>query len=193
MRKLILARHAESEANKEEIVCSTPRCSSDLTDEGRLQAGRLAQQLQGEDIALCVTSQLSRSQGTAGIALAGRAVPRLVVADFNDPLAGSFEHSPVAEFNEWLAQNGPAMPPAEGESQQDAMRRYVRAYEMLISRQEEVILAIIHRLPILWLLTAIHGDASHEIDYAAPIYLGVIEVRRAVGMLHDDPIQSISY
>jgi hypothetical protein len=61
-----------------------------------------------------------------------------------------------------------------------------------LSQLEEVILAIIHRLPILWLLTAIQGDAPHEVDFAAPIYVGVSEVQGAVGILREDPIQTIS-
>jgi broad specificity phosphatase PhoE len=71
MQELILSRHAESTANVEGIVCAEPTCSVDLTDEGRHQAKRLAQVLEGEDIALCVTGELSRSLKTADIALAG--------------------------------------------------------------------------------------------------------------------------
>jgi broad specificity phosphatase PhoE len=193
VRKLILSRHAESTANSQGIVCAEPTCSVGLTDEGRHQAERLAQQLEREDISLCVTSELSRSLKTADIAVAGRAIPRLIVADFNDPLAGSFEHSSAAEFNEWLARNGTTVSTPEGESQQDALHRYLNGYELLMSRQEEVILAVIHRLPILWLLTAVQDDPPQDIGYAAPISLHGAEVGKAVAMLRSRPTETMSY
>jgi broad specificity phosphatase PhoE len=112
------------------------------------------------------------------------------VAHFNDPLAGRFEHSPVTELNEWLSNNGPDVPTRGAESQQDAMRRYVMGYETLMSRQEEVILAVIHRLPIVWLLTAIEDADSQEIDFAVPISLEAVEVQKAVAVLRSDPIQA---
>jgi broad specificity phosphatase PhoE len=194
MQELILSRHAESTANVEGIVCAEPTCSVDLTDEGRHQAKRLAQALQRKDIALCVTSELSRSLKTADIALAGRPIPRLILADFNDPLAGTFEHTAAAEFNEWLARNSVSVSPPEGESQQDALLRYLAAFQMLMTRQEDVILAVIHRLPILWLLSAVQDDLSQEIEYAAPIHLEGAEVRKAVARLRSRPTtQTMSY
>jgi broad specificity phosphatase PhoE len=193
LQELILARHAQSTANVEGIICAEPTCSVDLTEEGRHQAKGLAQLLERKDIALCVTSELSRSLKTAEIALAGRPIPRLIVADFNDPLVGRFEHTTAAEFNEWLARKGATVPTPQGESQQDALHRYMRAYEMLLSRQEDVILAVIHRLPILWLLSAIPGDPLQDIDYAAPIYLRAADVRKAIATLRSRPPDTMSY
>jgi hypothetical protein len=64
---------------------------------------------------------------------------------------------------------------------------------MLMSRKEEVILAVIHRLPILWLLSPVQGDSSRDIDYAAPIYLRDAEVRKAVAALPSRPTDTMSY
>jgi broad specificity phosphatase PhoE len=147
----------------------------------------------GEDLALCVTSQLSRSVETADVALGKRALPRMVMQAFNDPVAGDFEHCPVLEFNEWLSHNGPSTQTPGGESQHDAMHRYAAAYDVLLGRQEEVVLAIIHRLPILWLLSSIVDHSIQEVEYATPIHLDAAEVSEALAVLRQDPARVMTY
>jgi hypothetical protein len=62
-----------------------------------------------------------------------------------------------------------------------------------LSRQEEVIVAVIHRLPILWLLTTFQDDPPHDIGYATPISLHSGDVRQAVAMLRPRPIKTMPY
>jgi broad specificity phosphatase PhoE len=130
---------------------------------------------------------------TADLALGGRTIPRLVLAEFNDPAAGCFEHLPVSEFNDWLSRNGPEVRPPGGESQQDAMRRYVTAYDTLMSREEEVILAVVHRLPILRILAAIEDDRAPDVDYATAIHLEATQVSEALAVLRSDPVRAMPY
>lgn len=194
MKNLILARHAESDANKDGIVCADPKTITRLTSDGRHQAKVLRDQLAEVEIGLCITTQLSRSIATADIALEERPVPRLLIADFNDPCVGDFEGKPVHEFNEWLLQEGPGARPAGGESQHDAMRRYVEGYETILGRPEETILAVIHRLPILWLFWAMEGTASvPHIDYATTLRLDESSLSQALAVLRHHPIQPIPY
>ena len=107
MDELILARHGESEFSARERVSGDPSVACPLTKTGEEQARRLGQLLADEEIDLCVVSEFERTQQTADLALAGRDVPRLDLAELNDPRAGRFDGARFSEFREWLQANGP--------------------------------------------------------------------------------------
>jgi broad specificity phosphatase PhoE len=172
VRELLLTRHAESEFNASGRVNADPRIPCALTDRGEGQAAALHELLAGEPIDLCVTSEHQRALQTADIALAGRGIPRLVVSDLNEPLAGALEGGTASAYDERLTREGPSSPNPGGESQLDALRRYVHAYRTLARRDESTILIVAHSLPIGWLRSAaaaINGsDDALGVDFAKP-------------------------
>jgi 2,3-bisphosphoglycerate-dependent phosphoglycerate mutase len=153
---IILARHAEGEASASGVVNGDPSRPVGLTDRGREQARSLRRQLVGERADLCVVTEFPRTQQTADIVLAGYDVPRLVLAELNDPPFGQFEGRPVEEMRAWLERHGPAKP-LGGESRAATMRRYARGLRALISRTEQMILVIAHGLPVTCTVRAARG------------------------------------
>ena len=91
MDEVILARHGESELSVVGTVNGDPAVPCALTAAGREQARRLGELLADTELDLCVTSEFERTRETADLALAGRAVPRLVLPELNDVRFGSFE------------------------------------------------------------------------------------------------------
>ncbi|PZC44786.1 MAG: alpha-ribazole phosphatase/probable phosphoglycerate mutase [Chloroflexi bacterium] len=73
MGRVILVRHAESEANRDHT--SLGRADSPLTDHGRVQVRALAQALAGEPITRVLTSPLSRAADAADAIAAHHTIP----------------------------------------------------------------------------------------------------------------------
>jgi len=171
---LLIVRHAESEPNVAGTINSDPKRPSSLTARGRAQAAELGGRLAAQQIDVCITSQLERSIATADIALAGRLIERRVMRELNDARAGDFEGEPAIEHRRWLAVNGlAARNPGGGESQLDALRRYVRAFWSLASMRDERVLVVAHGMPIAWLrsareLAATGGIGEPDADFADP-------------------------
>lgn len=172
--ELLIVRHAESEPNVAGTINSDPKLPSPLTARGRRQAGELGRRLVAERIDLCVTSQLERSIATADLALAGRPIERRVMRELNDARAGDFEGAPAAEHQSWLAVNSLTAPnPGGGESQLDALCRYVRACWALAALPNERVLVVAHGMPIAWLrsareIAAMGGTDDPHADFADP-------------------------
>jgi broad specificity phosphatase PhoE len=172
--ELLVVRHAESEPNIAGTINSDPSLPSPLTARGRAQAGDLGRRLVAERIDLCVTSELERSIATAAIVLAGRPVKRRAMRELNDARAGDLEGAPATEHQRWLAVNGLATPsPGGGESQLDALRRYVRAFWSLAALPDERVLVIAHGMPIAWLrsareIGATGGTGDPDANFADP-------------------------
>lgn len=193
MKHALLVRHGESEYNALGLINADPKGKSHLTIRGRDQAEHLRRLLEAEPIDLCVTSEIPRSIQTADIALAGRDIPRIELAELNDPRAGSLEGATVSEYVGRLREKGRQSPnPGGGESQIDALRRYLIAYRWLANRQEAAILVVAHALPLAWLRAALgqHSDRpeidfEHSgIDYASePIRLTPAELHAAISVL----------
>ena len=93
MRRAILARHGESEYSAYGRLNGDITVAVGLTARGREEARRLGEDLRGEQLDLCVTSEFQRARETADIALEGRDVARLVDPRLNDPLIGRYEGS----------------------------------------------------------------------------------------------------
>lgn len=96
------------------------------------------------------------------------------MSELNDPRAGDFEGAPAVDHHRWLAVNGLAAPnPGGGESQVDALRRYVRSFWSLASLRDERVLVIAHGMPIAWLRSAREiavtgGTDEPHADFADP-------------------------
>src|SRR5712691_6639908 len=188
MEEIILARHGESEFSVRGTMNGDPATAVRLTEAGREQARRLGRLLAGERIDLCVTSEFGRAAETADLALGGRDVPRLVLAELNDIQVGDFEGGSLAEYRAWAgAQDPVALPPGGGESRADTVRRYVRAYRTLLARPEETVLVVAHGLPIRYVVNAAAGRPPapllDPVEYAEPYRLAAAELEEAVSEL----------
>jgi broad specificity phosphatase PhoE len=180
---LILARHGESEYSARGALNGDPSLPCPLTATGREQARLLGEHLAGERIDLCVTSEFERTQETADIALAGRDVPRLVLAELNDHPAGSWEGRPLAEYLEWAHAHDAAVTiPGAAESRVQVAARIARGLRTLLGRPEPAVLAVLHSLPISYVLTGPEPQLP-LLTYAEPFPLARAEVERSVERL----------
>jgi alpha-ribazole phosphatase len=158
MERALLARHAESVLSARGIANGRVAVRCPLSARGAAQARALAQDIADEEIDLCVTSELERTRQTADIALADRAVPRIVLPELNDPLYGRYESGPLAAYIAWaLANDSAAEPPGGGEQRQKLVARYAAGFRKLVERPERTILIVTHALPAAYVLMAIAG------------------------------------
>ena len=187
MERVVLARHGESERSVEGLTNGDPRVACALTAVGRKEARRLGVELADDPIDLCVTSEFERAQETAELALAGRDVPRLVLAELNDIRFGEFEGRPLIEYRAWAHAHGPEEVVPGGDSRAQTVARYVSAYRTILARQEETVLVVAHGLPVRYVLDAVEGRnpaaAIAQVPYAQPFRLGAGELAQAVDRL----------
>ena len=189
MQRLILARHGESEYSSRGLLNGDPAVAVGLTETGEVQARALGVALRETPIDLCVTTEFGRTHRTAALVLEGRDVPVEVWPDLNDPHAGSFEGQPIDGYLVWArgADSAEAVP-GGGQSRQAIVARCARAYRALLERPEPTILAILHALPIAYLLSALEGTApaarmGRVVEYAHAYPVGEDELRAAVEVL----------
>jgi broad specificity phosphatase PhoE len=154
MERLLLSRHAESESGALGAINGDLRSPSRLTEAGRMQARALARALADEEIDLCATSEFPRAIETADLALEGRRVPRLVLAELNEIGFGAFEGGPLADYRVWaLAHGSGEEGPGGAESRLGAARRFARGFSELLAREERTVLVVAHALAIRYLLS----------------------------------------
>ena len=185
MERLVVARHAESEYSARGALNGDPSIVVSLTDEGRAQAQELARALAGEAIGVCAVTEFARTRETAEIALAGREIPLLVVPELNDHPAGDYEGRPITEYLEWAYAATPAdVVPGGTESRAAVIERFASGFRVLLDRPEPVVLAVLHSLPIAYLLSAAEGrDPANRmgmLPYAERRDLTGEDVERAV-------------
>jgi probable phosphoglycerate mutase len=185
VEQLILVRHGESDYSARGLLNGDPRRRCQLTSRGRGQARQLGELLRAERIDLCVTSEFQRTKETAEIALARRAIPRLVVPELNDHPAGEFEGRKLADYVAW-AHVSPSHEPIPGvaESRLDVLRRFAVGYRLLLERSEPTIIAILHSLPISYLLSG-PRQRLPLLEYAEPAFVAAGDVRTAVERLEE--------
>jgi len=187
VERAILIRHAESEASRAGLMNGDPSRPIPLTERGRSQARELGAHLAGQRIDLCVVTAFPRTRETADLALVGRDVPRVVVPELNDPLAGVLEGEPIVAFRAWFSANGPTTPvPGGGESRVETTRRYATGFRRIGARSESSILVVAHGLPIIYALLAARGEdlpltLEHaQVEPATPHVLGADDLARAI-------------
>ena len=158
MERAILVRHGESELSARGVATGRVDVHCPLSERGVAQARALSDELTGEEIDLCITSELERTRQTAELALAGRDVPRLVLPELNDPLYGRYEGGPLSEYLAWaLANDSAAEPPGGGERRQAIVARYAAGFRRVLERPERIVLVVAHSLPIAYVLLALSG------------------------------------
>ena len=185
---VILARHGESEFSVRGAMSGDPAVAIKLTEAGVEQARRLGRVLRDEPIDLCVTSEFPRVIETADVALAGREVPRLILAELNDPRVGEFEGRLLSEYRAWAGSHGPEeVVPGGGESRAEVVRRYVRGFRAVLARPERHVLVVAHSLPIRYVVNAAKaedpGPIVELVPYAQPYRLSREDLARAVSQL----------
>jgi probable phosphoglycerate mutase len=189
VRRLLAARHGESEYSLAKLVNGDPGVACPLTEAGRAQARALGAALAGERVDLCAVTEFERVRETAELALAGRDVPFLVLPELNDPRYGTFEGGPLDAYREWVWGKGPLDAPDGGEHRGALAARYARGLRILLDRPEETILLVAHSLPLAYLRDAAAGrppaSRSDQVPYAAPAGLGRAEVERAAEILEN--------
>jgi broad specificity phosphatase PhoE len=188
VRRAFFARHGESEYSARELLNGDVAVSVRLTPAGVDQARRLGQVLRAEPLDLCVTTELERVRQTADLALEGRAVPRLVVPELNDPLYGLFEGKTIEEYRGWASGAPSSESPGDhGESRFAIVERYVRGFRLLLERPEEALLVVAHSLPLSYLLGALEGlepgARAPLVPYAIPYGLTDDALDRAASVL----------
>ena len=188
MDEVILARHGESELSVVGTVNGDPAIACALTATGREQARLLGERLADTALDLCVTSEFERVRETADLALAGRAIPRLVLPQLNDVRFGRFEGGTLADYRTWASANEPTIEaPGGGESRSGTVARYVRAYRTILARPEHTILVVAHGLPIRYVLNALEEtDPSplvEQVAYAEPYGLSAAKLELATDRL----------
>src|SRR5215208_6883399 len=163
MELAILARHGESAFSARAMVNGDVAVACPLTATGEEEARRLGEAIAGDPIDLCVTSEFERTRQTADLALAGRAVPRLVVPELDDPRYGDFEGGPLPDYRAWAHSVGSGEPPpGGGESRRDIVARYVRGFAAVLDHPEDTALVVVHSLPIAYMLAGGVPRVAHR-------------------------------
>jgi broad specificity phosphatase PhoE len=188
MERALLVRHAESVFSERGLANGRVDVRCPLSARGEAQARVLAGELADEDVDLCATSELERTRQTADIALAGKAVPRIVLRELNDPLYGRYESGPLEAYLEWaLANDSAAAPPGGGEPRQAIVTRYAAGFRRILARPERVVLVVAHSLPIAYVSLALAGrDPAPRVplvEYAKTYRVTAAELERAVARL----------
>ena len=187
MRRLLAARHGESELSAKALVNGDPGVPCPLTEPGRVQARALGTALADERIDLCVVTEFERVRETAEIALAGRDIPFLVLSELNDPRYGEFEGGSIVAYREWAWARGPLDAPAGGEHRGEIADRYARGLRILADRPEDTILLVAHSLPLAYLRDAAAGTAPRSrmdmVEYAQVVRLDLGALEQAVAVL----------
>jgi 2,3-bisphosphoglycerate-dependent phosphoglycerate mutase len=184
----ILVRHAESEYSVELRLNGDAAVDVGLTSRGKEEARRLADELSGTEVGLCITSAFRRTLETAAIALAGRDVPRVVLPELNDPRYGRFEGATLEDYRGWAdSARSDARPSDDGESRLDIVARYARALRILLGRREDVLLVVAHSLPIAYVLATRGGDLPRPrvplVEHAALHRFTARELKQAADTL----------
>jgi ribonuclease H / adenosylcobalamin/alpha-ribazole phosphatase len=184
----LLVRHGESVYSVDRRLNGDVAIDVGLTSRGREEARRLAEELSGADIDLCVTSVFRRTLETADLVLAGRHVSRLVLPELNDPRYGRYEGATLEEYRAWAdSARSDARPSDDGESRLDIAARYASALRILLARGERTILVVVHSLPIAYVLATQKGDVPQKrvplVQHAAVHRFTARELKRAAETL----------
>ena len=189
MQRLILARHGESEYSLRGLLNGDPAASVGLTERGEEESRLLGRELADEPLELAVHTGFPRTRATLELALAGRDVPVIEERRLADPRAGSFEGLTLDDYRAWAWNEGSrAEAPGGGESRLAIVGRYAAAYRALLDRRERTILAVIHALPIAYLLLARDGEPPRPrvdlpVEHARPYPFARAELDRSLAVL----------
>lgn len=200
VKRLIVARHAESEYNVQALISADPSSHrSPLTSLGIQQSRSLADRLAGDEIDLCVASGTLRAVQTADIVATALSIPLMKTPLLDDPPAGVFEDGPVEAFVRWMSVCDADTPvPGTSMSLRDSARRYFEAARLLLRRPERTILVVAHAPALRWIVQAARGHAA-PLDYHHPLFthadavdVDVVALGNRMDALASDPFVVLS-
>jgi broad specificity phosphatase PhoE len=129
-----------------------------LSEQGVAEALALRRAVASEDVGLGVATRLVRTHDTLELALGPRPAARLVLPALDEIGFGVFEGGPLAAYRAWAWSHEPAAEcPGGGESRVGAALRIADALDTLLARDEEVVLAVSHSLPVRYVVDAADG------------------------------------
>ena len=178
MRLFVLSRHGESELNVTRCVNGDPSVPVGLTERGREQARALGEQTAGFGWDACVVTRFGRTRETAEVALEGRDVPLLEEPLLDDIDVGALEGRTIDDYRAWKREHERSDAFPDGESLDDAARRYARAFRRLLKLPHRRVLVVCHEIPVRYAVNAAAG--SDELD--APVH----DIVNAVPYLFDE-------
>ena len=178
MRLFVLSRHGESELNVTRCVNGDPSVPVGLTERGREQARALGEQTAGFGWDACVVTRFGRTRETAEVALEGRDVPLLEEPLLDDIDVGALEGRTINDYRAWKREHERSDAFPDGESLDDAARRYARAFRRLLKLPHRRVLVVCHEIPVRYAVNAAAG--SDELD--APVH----DIVNAVPYLFDE-------
>jgi broad specificity phosphatase PhoE len=190
MRTLLLARHGRSLFNIDGVINGDPGRDRGLSPQGEDEARRLERQIAGIAIDACFVSRFPRAQQTARIALGERAAstPWYEDPDLDDIRIGDLEGQTLDDYREWKAKHTHDDAFPNGESLNDAARRYANAFERIANRGEATILCVCHEIPVRYAINAAGGSPDpdepfHDVPNATPFLFDAEALRRAAAAL----------
>jgi broad specificity phosphatase PhoE len=188
VRLFVFTRHAESTLNVAGRLGSDPAGPVGLTPRGREQARQLGRQLANLNIDLAVVTRFVRTRETADVALNDSDVPLLVEPDLDEIRAGVFDGQPIGVYSAWKDEHPHGERFPQGESLDDATRRYADALRRLLKRPEAVTLIVGHELAIRYIVDAaagVHdlGVSEMRIANAMPYFFDEAALRNAAARL----------
>ena len=166
-----------------------PTAEVGLTERGVEEARALGRELADVPLDLAVHTGFPRTRATLELALAGRDVPVVEEPRLADPSAGAFEGKSLDEYRGWAWTAGSGEDaPGGGESRLAIVERHAAAYRDLLVRPEGTILAVVHALPIAYLLLARDGlpprsRVDVRVEYARQYVFTRDELERALGVI----------
>jgi broad specificity phosphatase PhoE len=185
MRLFVFARHAESAANVGHVLSTDPSHPAALTRRGRAQARKLGTQIANLQIDLAFCTRFLRTRQTVDLALRDRDIPVLVEPGLDEIQAGAFDGAPIQAYWSWKERHASSERFPEGESIDEAVRRYVIALQRLLARTEAVTLVIAHELALRYVTTAADPTTMPtSVPNASPFLFDENAVRRAAECLN---------
>jgi probable phosphoglycerate mutase len=188
MRTFLLVRHGQSVLNVAGVVNGDPALDRGLSEHGIEQAKQLAGQIANVAIDLVAVSPFPRALQTADVALGGRFVPREVDVDLGDVRIGDFEGGTLDDYRRSKPHHDRSLPFPNGESLDDAARRYAAAFGRLCDRRETTTLVVCHEIPVRYAVNAAGGSDDldrplHDVANATPYLFDEPGLRRAVSRI----------
>src|SRR3954468_5350117 len=187
--RLLLVRHGATPLTAEERFAGATNVP--LSDEGRHQAGRLADRLADDTIHAVYCSPLSRTADTAAIIAAPHGLEPVAEARLREIDHGHWEGKTRAEveslygdeYSKWEADPLP-FAPAGGECGADVLARALPVMRRIVeAHQGQTVLVVSHKATIRLVLSSLLGfDARGYRDRLdqAPACLNVLDFKDAV-------------
>ena len=188
MRLFVFSRHAESVLNHENRVNGDPGRPAPLTERGRQEAALLGLQVRSLPLDVCLHTRFGRTIETARIAMQGRDVAVAEEEFFDDVRIGELEGFTIEDYRAWKREHARGEPFPNGESLDDAARRYAHAFRRLVERPEAAILVVCHEIPVRYALNAAAGSTdldgpAHAIPNATPYLFDDSALSRAAAQI----------